>query len=193
MSDARLIGAGWKSISLIDVVDSVTFTVWLCGCNLSCPFCHNWKLASNNPEMCDFLDSRRLLEDVEASRGLIDFLHVTGGEPLVQYIELGKLLRTLKESYGIEVSLNTNLTLTSPLSRIIEEDLVDHLATDFKVPPDKMFGLSSALAQKLWQKYEEGLSLVADHQLPLELRIPIAKFTTPELLGEYLRRVERSL
>ncbi|HDJ83423.1 MAG TPA: anaerobic ribonucleoside-triphosphate reductase activating protein, partial [Desulfurococcaceae archaeon] len=31
LSRIELIGSGWKPISMVDVYNTVTFTIWLCG------------------------------------------------------------------------------------------------------------------------------------------------------------------
>ncbi|MCD6348625.1 MAG: 4Fe-4S cluster-binding domain-containing protein, partial [Candidatus Korarchaeota archaeon] len=80
-----MLGAGWRSLSTVDVKGAVTFTLWLCGCNLRCPFCHNHLLASSDPSKCFPLNVNNLVDDLISSRGLIDYFHVTGGEPLVQW------------------------------------------------------------------------------------------------------------
>jgi pyruvate formate lyase activating enzyme len=134
-SEIRLTGSGWKPVSMVDVYRSVTFTIWLCGCNLKCPFCHNWRIAEGRPEYCRPMDTDRLLDELSASRMLIDYVHVTGGEPLVQYRGLERLFKIVKENIGVKVSLNTNFTLHKPLELLLRKGLVDHLATDLKIPP----------------------------------------------------------
>lgn len=191
--DTPLIGAGWKSVSLVDVADSATFTLWLCGCNLRCPFCHNWRLASLDPERCRPLDIRRLLEALDSAKAFVDYLHVTGGEPLLQWRPLMELLATAKESLGMRTSINTNLTLVEPLRRMAERGVVDHVATDLKVPPEAMTGLEPRAAAAVWGMFREGLEVVAQHGLRLELRVPVARFTTPDLVLRYVREVEPAL
>ncbi len=121
---------GWKEVSTVDVRGKVTFTLWVCGCNLKCPFCHNWRIADGLG--CHELNREKLLEHLEGSSRFVDYFHVTGGEPLVQRRELAELLEDVK-SMGIMTSLNSNLTL--PMGNLLELDLVDHVATDVKAPP----------------------------------------------------------
>ncbi len=186
-------GSGWKSISMIDVYNSVTFTLWLCGCNLKCPFCHNWRLAINDPKYCRILNTGVLLEELEASKMLIDYLHVTGGEPLVQYRNLLKLFRIARDNIGVKISLNTNFTLYSPLRRIIKEELVDHLATDIKIPYNLLYGYSDDIAVKLWNLFLKSIEYVADTNIPLELRIPVGKNIQIEIFGKYIDIVLKKL
>ena len=175
VSDIALIGAGWKSISLVDVHHMVTFTVWLCGCNLKCPFCHNYQIADNSSEKCFKLDIKALIDKLISSRTLIDYLHITGGEPLVQWKPLSAFLGILKGEVGVKISLNTNLTLYERLKRLIENGLVDHVATDLKIPPYMLFGLSKPTSDRLWERYLNGLSVISEYGVPLEMRVPVPK------------------
>ncbi len=164
--------AGWKSTSLVDVYGRVTFTLWLCGCNLRCPFCHNWRIAEGLD--CFPLDRELLIEDLKSSTFLIDYFHITGGEPLMQWRELRSLLVEIK-SMGIPISLNTNLTLLRPLEKLLKAGLLDHIATDLKAPPNELYGLPKESCKKLWRLFLRGLEIVSDYRIPLELRIPVVK------------------
>ena len=166
--------AGWKTISLVDVHGKVTFTLWLCGCNLKCPFCHNWKIADRLD--CQRLDKEKLLEDLEASKFLIDYFHVTGGEPLLQWRSLRKLFSEVKGM--ADISLNTNCTLKKPLERLISDGLIDHIATDLKAPPQELYGLPPHASERLWNLFLESLEMISNYGIPLELRIPVPRNIT---------------
>ncbi len=145
--------SGWKSVSMVDVHGKVTFTLWLCGCNLKCPFCHNWLIAEGKE--CFPLDRGALLGDLSSSSFLVDYFHITGGEPLMQWAELSSLLAEAKEL--LPISLNTNLTLLKPLERLLKAELVDHIATDLKAP----LLLSSTASQGKHQSASGSFSLWA--------------------------------
>jgi len=171
--DIIVLGSGWKSISMVDVHGSVTFTLWFCGCNLRCPFCHNWRLAVNDKNYCNKLDLRALYGDLESAKPFVDYLHVTGGEPLLQFQSLTKLFEIVKHNYGLKNSLNSNLTLYKPLKKIVGLNLVDHVATDLKVPFNTLIGYPKSIADKLWGFYKKSLELIIDHGILLELRVPV--------------------
>ncbi|WP_335755168.1 anaerobic ribonucleoside-triphosphate reductase activating protein [Thermococcus sp. P6] len=166
---------------MIDVHGRVTFTLWLCGCNLKCPFCHNWRIAEKVG--CSTMDEDKFLEDLRETLPLIDYLHITGGEPLLQWRELRGLLGEVKE-LGVKVSLNTNGTLVKPLEKLISENLIDHVATDLKSPPAHLYGLSKETSMRLWGLFLKSLDLISEHRIPLELRIPVPReFPMEEVLG----------
>lgn len=165
-----MITAGWKSISMVDVHGKVTFTLWLCGCNLRCPFCHNWRIAEGLN--CFPLDRNALLEELESSAFLVDYFHVTGGEPLMQWRELSSLLERVR-SLEIPVSLNSNLTLVKPLEKLLKAGLIEHIATDLKVPPTELYGMPEKASLMLWKLFLRSLEVVSTYKIPLELRIPV--------------------
>ncbi|WP_175059435.1 anaerobic ribonucleoside-triphosphate reductase activating protein [Thermococcus sp. 2319x1] len=166
-----MITSGWKTVSMVDVHGKVTFTLWLCGCNLKCPFCHNWRIAEG--QECFTLDMNVLLEELSSSAFLVDYFHVTGGEPLVQWRELSSLFARAR---GLKpISLNTNLTMVKPLERLLKAELVDHIATDLKAPPEELYGLPFEASRRLWELFLEGLRIVSEYGVPLELRVPVAR------------------
>jgi pyruvate formate lyase activating enzyme len=101
------------------------------GCNLRCPFCHNWRIAVN-PQP-PFLQEAAALEILESRKKYVDAVVVTGGEPCM-HKELPKFLAKLKER-GFTVKLDTN----GFFPEVIEECLssVDYVAMDVKTCTEK--------------------------------------------------------
>ncbi|ABM80010.1 anaerobic ribonucleoside-triphosphate reductase activating protein [Hyperthermus butylicus] len=186
MRDTLLVG-GWKAPSLVDVRGRVSFTLWLCGCNLRCPFCHNWKLAEMLPGTCRWAKLDELVEALSGAARLVDVLHVTGGEPLLQPGRLRGLLEA-SHKLGLGNSINTNCTLPENMEQLLEEKLVDHVATDLKTPFHLLTGLSKSQAARLWGRYLDCLRLLARHGVEVELRIPV-----PRDIPGYTRLLEESL
>jgi pyruvate formate lyase activating enzyme len=180
------LSAGWKGISTVDVHGAVTFTVWFCGCNLKCPFCHNWKVAERID--CRLLDIDSVAGELERARGFIDYVHITGGEPLIQTDAVAEIFKRAKR-LGVSTSLNTNATLHKPLSSLIERGLIDHVATDAKIPPE-IYGVPNS--ESLWRMYLTSLRTIASRKIPLELRIPVGKFPL-EVYERYLAEVRETL
>ncbi len=155
---------------MIDVKGKATFTLWVCGCNLKCPFCHNWKLAINSPEACSDLQIEKLMSELQAAFPLVDYFHVTGGEPLLQSRKLICLFKKIKDM-GLQISLNSNLTLPWLLSGIV--DLVDHIATDVKLP--EFYGYDKKTSSIIFSNFLKSLDIISGYNVKLELRIPVAK------------------
>ena len=99
---------GLQKLTLLDYPGRVACTVFLAGCNLRCPFCHNSELldaAAAEPVM----DDAALLRFLESRRGVLDGVAVTGGEPL----------------------------MSPGLPALLDARLVDYVAVDIKNSPEK--------------------------------------------------------
>lgn len=123
--------SGLKKISLIDFPDHVASVLFTPGCNLRCPFCHNWRIATD-PQP-PFLQEGAALEILESRRKYVDAVVVTGGEPCL-HKELPKFLAKLKE-HGFTVKLDTNGFFPETLERCLA--FVDYVAMDVKTSREK--------------------------------------------------------
>jgi pyruvate formate lyase activating enzyme len=123
--------SGLQKISLVDYPDRIASVLYTPGCNLRCPFCHNWRIAVD-PQP-PFLQEGLALEILESRKKYINAVVVTGGEPCI-HKELPKFLAKLKER-GFMVKLDTNGFFPD----ILEECLgfVDYVAMDVKTCIDK--------------------------------------------------------
>lgn len=127
--------AGTKGISLVDVLNYPSFTVWFTGCNFRCPWCQNWPIVVGkvvrNVKVAD------IINEVEAESKFIDFVHVTGGEPTLQPKALEALYTIVKRELKIKTSLNTNGFNFEIVKELILKGLIDHIAIDVKAPFSK--------------------------------------------------------
>jgi pyruvate formate lyase activating enzyme len=123
--------SGLQKISLIDYPNKVASVLFTPGCNLRCPFCHNWRIAVEPKP--PFLQETVALEILEARKKYVDAVVVTGGEPTM-HKELPKFLAKLKER-GFMVKLDTN----GFYPEVLEECLpyVDYVALDVKTSLEK--------------------------------------------------------
>lgn len=123
--------SGLQKISLVDYPNKVASVIFTPGCNLRCPFCHNWRIVVDPKP--PFLQEAGALEILESRKRYVDAVVVTGGEPTM-HKELPRFLAKLKER-GFLVKLDTN----GFYPEVLEECLpfVDYVATDVKTSPEK--------------------------------------------------------
>ena len=97
---------GLQKLTLLDYPGKVACTVFLSGCNLRCPYCHNPGLVlpeqSEGPE----IPEAEVLSFLERRKGKLDGVCITGGEPTLQP-ELPEFLEKLRR-LGYAVKLDTN-------------------------------------------------------------------------------------
>ena len=123
--------SGLQKVSLIDYPSRVASVLFTPGCNLRCPFCHNWRIAVDPKP--PFLQEAVALRILESRKKYVDAVVVTGGEPTM-HKELPKFLAKLKKR-GFQVKLDTN----GFYPEVLEECLnyVDYVALDLKTSPEK--------------------------------------------------------
>lgn len=166
--DGVMLVAGWRT-SLIDA-PGVALVLWVCGCNLMCPFCHNWRVADGDPEVCSEVGADRIAEEIRSAASIVDYVQVSGGEPLLYADELSQVFAVARR-LGLKVSLNSNLTLPSALRKVV--DLVDHVATDVKIPQN-MYGVEKW--EGLFADFLRSLAILSERrEVELELRVPVVR------------------
>jgi pyruvate formate lyase activating enzyme len=123
--------AGLQKTSLIDYPNRVASVLFTPGCNLRCPFCHNWRIVVDPKP--PFLNEETALSMLEARKRYVDAVVVSGGEPTM-HKELPKFLKKLKER-GFAVKLDTNGFFPD----VLEECLpyVDYVSLDVKTSLEK--------------------------------------------------------
>lgn len=123
--------SGLQKVSLIDYPNKVASVLFTPGCNLRCPFCHNWRIVKDPKP--PFLQEAVALRILENRKKYVDAVVITGGEPTM-HKELPKFLAKLKKR-GFQVKLDTN----GFYPQVLEECLgyVDYVALDIKTSPEK--------------------------------------------------------
>jgi len=121
--------AGFIKTTLLDWDGMVACTVYLAGCNLRCPYCHN-KAIVVNADGAEAIDENSVLTYIENNSDFIDGVVVSGGEPLINK-DLGKFLKKIK-ALGVKVKMDTNGMFPEMLDDLMGAGLVDMVAMDVK-------------------------------------------------------------
>ncbi len=124
---------GIQKTTLIDYPGKIACTVFLAGCNFRCPWCYSKELVlpeeiEKQPEFSE----EKLFDFLKKRKGLLGGVVVCGGEPTVNR-ELPQLVKKIKD-LGFEVKLDTNGSNSEMLKKMIEDNLVDYVAMDIKLP-----------------------------------------------------------
>lgn len=125
---------GLQKVTLLDFPGKVACAVFLTGCNLRCPYCHNPELVlpRNNGKP---VSENELFEFLFSRKGKLDGVCITGGEPTL-YPSLPDLIRRIREM-GFLVKLDSNGTLPEMLEHLLREELLDYVAIDIKNAPSR--------------------------------------------------------
>lgn len=123
--------SGVKKTSLIDFPDRIATVLFTPGCNLRCPFCHNWRIVLDPKP--PFLNEKKVINIVESRKKYVDAVVVTGGEPTM-HRELPRFLQKLKEK-GFAVKLDTNGFFPQVLKECLPH--LEYVALDVKTSLEK--------------------------------------------------------
>ena len=121
---------GFQKLSLVDYDGYISCTIFLGGCNLRCPFCHNSSLVVGKLNENEDISFESILKYLDKRKGVIQAVCVTGGEPTVTSNLKEMLLEIKKRGYFIK--LDTNGTNYFVLKDLLEQKLVDYVAMDVK-------------------------------------------------------------
>src|SRR3989338_7100233 len=127
--------SGIQKLTLVDYPGEVAATLFLSGCNFRCFYCFNPDLVFERDTGVT-IPSEEAIHFLKEIRDFLDALCVTGGEPLLHFVELSQFLQEIKE-LGYKVKLDTNGSFPHHLRELINKGLIDYIAMDIKGPLEK--------------------------------------------------------
>jgi pyruvate formate lyase activating enzyme len=122
---------GFQSFSLSEFPGRIAAVVFCQGCNFRCPYCHNPELVDPG-RYAPLWPEEKVLGELEARRGRLQGVVITGGEPVLQE-DLERFIRKVR-SLGFAVKLDTNGSSPEVLERLLGAGLLDHVGLDVKAP-----------------------------------------------------------
>ena len=180
--------SGIQKLTLLDYPGKCACTVFLAGCNLRCPFCHNASLVLAKPD--PVMNGEEFFAFLKKRRGLLDGVCITGGEPTLRK-DLPDFIRRIRE-LGYLVKLDTNGSNPEMLRQLIEEKLLDYVAMDIKNCPDRYAPTCGGI--HILSAVEESLSLLRENNVEYELRTtcckPFHDTQAMEAMGKWLSGTE---
>ena len=161
---------GLQKMTLLDYPGHVACTVFLGGCDLRCPFCHNYELAIGTAPA--IMDEQELLRFLEKRRGILDGVAITGGEPCLRK-DLPELLAQIREM-GYGTKLDTNGFHPEMLRTLLDRGLVDYAAVDIKNSPSK-YALTAGVDKVDLEALAETIGLLTESGIDYEFRTTVVK------------------
>ena len=181
---------GLQKMTLLDYPGKVACTVFLGGCDMRCPFCHNSELVNGTAE--PVMTKEELLAFLTKRQGLLEGVAVTGGEPLLLEENL-ELLREIR-GLGYPVKLDTNGTHPRHLERALGEGLAQYVAMDIKNSPVR-YAETVGLRHFDISPVRESVELLKKGPVPFEFRTTaVAELHDDDSfrgIGEWIRGAKR--
>ncbi len=148
----------------LDYADHLACIAWFCGCNMRCDYCYNPQIVLEKGDVSE----EELLSFLKKRQNLLDGVVLSGGECTL-YGGLKPLCEKIKE-LGFDIKIDTNGSNPKLLQELIEKNLVDFIALDFKALKDKFTALTHS---NLFENFQTSLKLLIDSNTPFEVRTTI--------------------
>ena len=114
-----------------DYVGHLSCIVWFVSCNFRCLYCYNDIIVYTKKGSYTQND---VLEFLKTRIGLLDAVVLSGGEATIH--NLIPLCIEIKKM-GFKIKLDTNATNLLQIKKLINLNLLDYIAIDFKAPSNK--------------------------------------------------------
>lgn len=162
---------GIQKVTLIDYPGKIACVLFTHGCNFRCLFCHNPELVLEEPNLDNVIEHKEILDFLDARKGKLDGVVITGGEPLL-HKELFSFIQKIKKK-GFVVKLDTNGSCPKSLAKLLEAGLLDYVAMDVKAGLDQYHKITS------WEddveKIRKSIALVMKKAPEYEFRSTLVK------------------
>ena len=162
---------GLQKLTLLDYPGKVACTVFLSGCNLRCPYCHNPGLVLPEQSEGSEIPEAEVLSFLERRKGKLDGVCITGGEPTLQP-ELPEFLEKLRR-LGYAVKLDTNGTNPAMLKALLQERVLDYVAMDIKNSPQRY--AETCGGADVLSRVRESVDLLLNSSIEYEFRTTVCK------------------
>ncbi len=172
---------GMNKTTLLDYPRHLAATIFLGGCNMRCPFCHNASLVTG-AAAAPTISEQEVLSYLSKRKGILEGVCITGGEPTL-YPDLTEFILKIKE-LGLKVKLDTNGTNPKLLKTLVTAKLVDYVAMDIKNSREK-YALTAGLSQFDLTPIMESADFLMTSAVDYEFRTTIVKeyHTADDLLS----------
>lgn len=191
---------GLIKTTLLDYPGKVASTIFLGGCNLRCPFCHNMNLVTGSDKI-DPIPIEDVMTHLKTRAGVIDGVCITGGEPTLEP-GLVRLIQSIK-NLGLLVKLDSNGTKFPVLEDLLSKKLLDYIAIDIKSSFTNYSNVCFSHSETVSEKYIDDIinnvsktvnMLIGQNQVPYEFRTTVIKeyhdLNVFEQIGEMLENAD---
>ncbi len=179
--------AGLLPVSMVDWEGKLASVLFMKGCNLRCPYCHNPELVRTAETA--HLSWDEVISQLREKKGWVDGVVITGGEPAISP-ELPDIVKRIRaEDFGVK--LDTNGTNPEVLTELLDESALDYVALDIKAPFDIYDKVSkvSGMAEPVRRSVEAIISSGVDHEFRTTV---VPGFFEPQALLEVARYLGES-
>ncbi|WP_324170660.1 anaerobic ribonucleoside-triphosphate reductase activating protein [Sulfurimonas sp.] len=145
----------------LDYENHLSCIVWFSSCNMRCDYCYNKEIVFSKNGDYSYND---VLEFLSTRINLLDAVVLSGGEATSHsLVEFCKEIKKL----GFKIKLDTNGTNFLEIKKLIELELLDYIALDYKAPKNKFTKITHS---NKYDEFSKTLDLIIDASISFETR-----------------------
>ena len=152
---------GLTPFTLLDYPHKSACILWFAGCNMRCLYCYNPEIVQGKGT----LSFEKILSFLNSRKNLLDAVVFSGGECLLHKKTLS-LIEEVKKM-GFLVKIDTNGSAPDVMKKLLDKNLIDYVALDFKAPQSKFEAITKS---ELFATFEETLDIMLQVNIPFEVR-----------------------
>lgn len=147
--------------TLLDYPHHSACILWYAGCNMRCLYCYNPEIVFGKGT----IEFSEVLSFLKTRIGLLDAVVFSGGECMI-HKNITAQIKQIK-ALGFAVKIDTNGSKPEVLNHLIEENIVDYIALDFKAVPDKYEHITKS---NLYKPFLDTLKILTNSKIAFEVR-----------------------
>ena len=150
--------------TLLDYAHKSACILWFAGCNMRCLYCYNPEIVMGKGT----ISFEKALTFLHSRKNLLDAVVFSGGECLLHKNSI-QLITEVKKM-GFLVKIDTNGSRPEVLQQLLENQLIDYVALDFKAMPVHFEKITQS---NLFLPFEKSLRLLVESGLAFEVRTTV--------------------
>ncbi len=171
---------GHQKVSLVDYPGKISTLLFVSGCNFWCEYCHNSELKNKLEHKITEDD---VLKFLNARKGKIDAVVITGGEPSLYKKEMFRFFNKIKQEMPyILTKFDTNGS--SPDVFELLKEVTDFVAMDFKSLEYNKF---SNISFDVISKSLKNIKVMKDYEIRITMYPEYIKINDFEKIAEILK------
>lgn len=147
--------------SHLDFTDHLSCIVWFSGCNMRCDYCYNKDIVFAKDGNYSFDD---VIDFLKTRVGLLDSVVLSGGEATTH--NLIKFAQKIKK-LGFLIKLDTNGLNFASIKELIDLNLLDFIALDYKAPKNKFIKIAHS---NRYEEFSKTLNFLIQNSVKFEVR-----------------------
>ncbi|MDQ1325587.1 MAG: Anaerobic ribonucleoside-triphosphate reductase activating protein, partial [Campylobacterota bacterium] len=148
----------------LDYPDHLAAIFWFAKCQMQCVYCYNRDIVFGNGK----ISQGEALTFLQNRKGLLEGVVLSGGEATL-YESLAEFCKQIKQ-LNFKIKLDTNGLNPQMIYTLVENNLVDYIALDYKAPKQKF---QSITKNKHFDAFSATLDYLIKKEFPFEVRTTV--------------------